>query len=329
MKEATGLTDLKFCFVHHCLHAQAVSLTFSTGFKFSYSGDCRPSQRFAQIGKGSTVLLHEATFDDELKSEAEAKNHSTTSEAIGVGIAMGARRILLTHFSQRYQKLPVLSGIENHSIKLEDEPDPNDTTDNPDIIENIDPQMPDSSLREHSNEIESTPQPTISSSHPTEPTAQYRPCFPQPTNSPSRPTEPTVSYHSLFPSSPSHNDLKVAIAFDYMRVKVRDIIHLEKFTPALQKLYQNLELDELAHEGVAMMSGEAPGAEEQPGVKSTETQRKAFSKVKERKRRRSREVRREDVEEAKKGAEEEKAQGKEKKGVARVGENTVAKKELA
>lgn len=38
-----------------------------------------------------------------------AKKHSTTSEAIDVGRRMGARRILLTHFSQRYQKIPVMS----------------------------------------------------------------------------------------------------------------------------------------------------------------------------------------------------------------------------
>ena len=53
-------------------------------------------------------MIHEATFDDELKGDAYAKKHSTTSEALGVGKRMNARRILLTHFSQRYQKIPVM-----------------------------------------------------------------------------------------------------------------------------------------------------------------------------------------------------------------------------
>lgn len=97
-KSATGLSDLETCFVTHCNGAQALSLTFPNGFRFSYSGDCRPSKTFAEIGKGSTVLLHEATFDDELQVDAEAKKHSTTSEALAVGMAMGARRVVLTHF---------------------------------------------------------------------------------------------------------------------------------------------------------------------------------------------------------------------------------------
>ena len=34
-------------------------------------------------------------------------------------------------------------------------------------------------------------------------------------------------------------DMKVGVAFEYMRVKVGDIIDLEKFTPALQELYKD------------------------------------------------------------------------------------------
>ena len=98
----------------------AVSVTFNDGFKISYSGDCRPSQAFVNIGKGSTVLIHEATFDDELRDDALNKKHSTTSEAIGVGIAMGAKRILLTHFSQRYAKVPVLDKVAGQGLVLED-----------------------------------------------------------------------------------------------------------------------------------------------------------------------------------------------------------------
>lgn len=34
---------------------------------------------------------------------------STTSQAIDVGVQMGARSILLTHFSQRYAKVPIFN----------------------------------------------------------------------------------------------------------------------------------------------------------------------------------------------------------------------------
>ncbi|KAI9735317.1 MAG: hypothetical protein M1818_006512 [Claussenomyces sp. TS43310] len=103
-----GLASIQACHVSHCHNALAVVFNFPNGFKVAYSGDCRPSQDFARIGRGATLLIHEATFDDELQGDAIAKKHSTTSEALDIGRRMGARRILLTHFSQRYQKIPVM-----------------------------------------------------------------------------------------------------------------------------------------------------------------------------------------------------------------------------
>ncbi|RDL40578.1 Metallo-hydrolase [Venustampulla echinocandica] len=103
-----GLVSFKACSVSHCHGAAAVVFEFANGFKVAYSGDCRPSREFIKLGKGVTLLIHEATFDDELKGDAIAKKHSTTSEALDVGRQMNARRILLTHFSQRYQKIPVM-----------------------------------------------------------------------------------------------------------------------------------------------------------------------------------------------------------------------------
>jgi ribonuclease Z len=55
------------------------------------------------------LLIHEATLEDELLEEAKSKLHSTTSQAIEVGQRMGAKFTLLTHFSQRYAKLPRLN----------------------------------------------------------------------------------------------------------------------------------------------------------------------------------------------------------------------------
>ena len=39
------------------------------------SGDTRPCDALVQAGQGATVLVHEATFEDELQSEAIAKKH--------------------------------------------------------------------------------------------------------------------------------------------------------------------------------------------------------------------------------------------------------------
>ncbi|CAN0484479.1 unnamed protein product, partial [Discosporangium mesarthrocarpum] len=40
--------------------------------------------------------------------EAIEKSHSTTDEALSIGRQMGADRVILTHFSQRYPKIPQL-----------------------------------------------------------------------------------------------------------------------------------------------------------------------------------------------------------------------------
>lgn len=56
----------------------------------------------------SEIELWQATFEDELVGEAIAKRHSTTGEAVDIGQRAGAYRTILTHFSQRYAKLPVI-----------------------------------------------------------------------------------------------------------------------------------------------------------------------------------------------------------------------------
>lgn len=107
-----GIASIASCQVNHCKNAMAVAFTLTNGFKVAYSGDCRPSDEFVVIGKNATLLIHEATFDDELSGDARAKKHCTTSEALSVGREMGARRILLTHFSQRYQKIQRMNSEE-------------------------------------------------------------------------------------------------------------------------------------------------------------------------------------------------------------------------
>jgi ribonuclease Z len=62
--------------------------------------------------KVATLLVHEATFTDDLQDAAIAKRHSTTSEALGVAAAAGAYRTLLTHFGMRYFRAPVLKPLQ-------------------------------------------------------------------------------------------------------------------------------------------------------------------------------------------------------------------------
>ncbi|KZV28780.1 zinc phosphodiesterase ELAC protein 2 [Dorcoceras hygrometricum] len=80
------------------------------GWKIVYSGDTRPCPELVKASSGAT-----ATFEDSMVDEAIARNHSTTKEAVEVGDSAGAYRIILTHFSQRYPKIPVFN--EDHMHK--------------------------------------------------------------------------------------------------------------------------------------------------------------------------------------------------------------------
>jgi ribonuclease Z len=75
-------------------------------FKLVYSGDTRPCRKLTELGKGATLLIHEATFDDTKEEEAKNKRHSTINEALSIANDMKVFRVILTHFSQRYPKIP-------------------------------------------------------------------------------------------------------------------------------------------------------------------------------------------------------------------------------
>ena len=104
-----GLSDLESVSVNHCHLAFGLVMKHSSGWTLVYSGDTRPDQRLWTVGRGADVLIHEATFDSDMVEDARAKRHSTVAEAILVGKNMAARHVILTHFSQRYPKLPSLS----------------------------------------------------------------------------------------------------------------------------------------------------------------------------------------------------------------------------
>ncbi|KAJ3600230.1 hypothetical protein NHX12_031216 [Muraenolepis orangiensis] len=103
------LEKFQTCLVRHCRNAFACSITHRSGWKLAFSGDTMPCDAFAVIGHNATLLIHEATLEDGLEAEAEEKRHSTTSQAIAMGMRMKAEFIMLNHFSQRYAKIPLFS----------------------------------------------------------------------------------------------------------------------------------------------------------------------------------------------------------------------------
>ncbi|KAI8506526.1 Zinc phosphodiesterase ELAC protein 2 [Branchiostoma belcheri] len=108
LKEDLGFKQLQVVPVLHVSRSYGLVVTHNDGWKLVYSGDSMPCDALIMAGKDATLLIHEATFDDELHQEAKRKRHSTITQAVDVGIEMNAGFNLLTHFSQRYPKIPLM-----------------------------------------------------------------------------------------------------------------------------------------------------------------------------------------------------------------------------
>ncbi|GES97863.1 beta-lactamase-like protein [Rhizophagus clarus] len=109
LKNSMGISKVETVAVIHCPNSFGISIEHSDGWKIVYSGDTRPCDDLVRVGKDATLLIHEATFENDLTEKALSKNHSTTEEAVSVGERMNAHTLLLTHFSQRYPKVPVFT----------------------------------------------------------------------------------------------------------------------------------------------------------------------------------------------------------------------------
>lgn len=259
-----GLQDLQTCFVRHCHNAQAVSLTWpdatradqsaedSKPFKVSYSGDCRPDHNsFADIGRHSTLLIHEATFEDGLLDDAKAKRHSTTSEALAVGASMHAKCVLLTHFSQRYQKLPVM--VREPEGKDDYEKDgENEST--PTAAEEQKGQQDDNAM-----DVDGPPEDAASffdivdSAEGITLPKEVAAVAPAAEKLAAAPAKIVVK-----------SDMRVGFASDLMRIKMGEFAELEYFVPVMEKLFaeeakEEVEAEEEASKSKAQPHGKGKG----------------------------------------------------------------------
>jgi ribonuclease Z len=73
-----------------------------SGKAIAYCTDTRPFAGSVELARDVDLLIHEATFTQELTEEAREYGHSTAAQAAAIARDSGARQLLITHFSTRY-----------------------------------------------------------------------------------------------------------------------------------------------------------------------------------------------------------------------------------
>jgi ribonuclease BN (tRNA processing enzyme) len=90
---AIGALSVRFQPVPHYIPANAVEFA-SAGARFTFSADCGPNQALCDFAAGTDLLLIEATLPI-----SDGEGHLTPREAGEHGAKAGAKRVVLTHFS--------------------------------------------------------------------------------------------------------------------------------------------------------------------------------------------------------------------------------------
>ncbi|MGN7357118.1 ribonuclease Z [Paenibacillus sp. SAF-054] len=74
-------------------------------------GDTRPCDNVIPLAKDADLLVHEATFMDDLKESAYNYHHCTSIQAAEAARQAGAKELILTHFSSRYKDMEHLQPL--------------------------------------------------------------------------------------------------------------------------------------------------------------------------------------------------------------------------
>lgn len=101
--------DITVCGVTHCVDSCGIRVD-TEDLTLAYSGDTCADAFVKVLAADCDVLIHEATFSDELTERASATKHSTVSDALEVWRFSRAKKLVLTHLSQRYKAHESLDG---------------------------------------------------------------------------------------------------------------------------------------------------------------------------------------------------------------------------
>ena len=75
------------------------------GLKIAYCTDTIPCPEALRLAEDADVLIHDSTYPGGEEAHAQSRGHSTSADAARCALAARARRLILTHFSQKHLHL--------------------------------------------------------------------------------------------------------------------------------------------------------------------------------------------------------------------------------
>ena len=94
-------------------------------FRYAFISDTIYKPDIIPVIKDATIIYHEATFTEEFRKQAIEKFHSTAKDAANIAKMTNAERLLIGHFSKRFNDPSVLVNeakeVFENTIAIEDE----------------------------------------------------------------------------------------------------------------------------------------------------------------------------------------------------------------
>jgi ribonuclease BN (tRNA processing enzyme) len=100
-----GPLQVSLCEVPHYVLTHAVQITAPGSGRFTFGADCRPNEALPRFASGSDLMIVEATLRE--PERFGTRGHLTAREAGEHGRSAGARRLVLTHFSDELDPLQI------------------------------------------------------------------------------------------------------------------------------------------------------------------------------------------------------------------------------
>jgi ribonuclease Z len=88
-----------------CVPNESVTIPAPPGRSYAYCADTRFQPSIAETARNVGLLYHEATYLDDQRSKAHFRFHSTARQAATIAAEANAGRLLLGHFSSKYEML--------------------------------------------------------------------------------------------------------------------------------------------------------------------------------------------------------------------------------